>query len=137
MNNLSKLQSEAVLEFKSKYPKYKYLCRYSDDFKKGEWINIEDVFKFYNDQIQKAYEAGEKNGIEKLEVIKGITTYVEYPVEKFQYDRLASPVIVGSYENQIELISERDVYIFNETSKAISNRVEKNIKALSIQSKEK
>jgi len=58
MTQLSKLQSEAVLEFKSKYPKYRYLCRYSDDFKKGEWINIEDVFKFYNDQIQKAYSKG-------------------------------------------------------------------------------
>jgi hypothetical protein len=62
---VKKLQSEAVLEFKSKYPKYKYLCRYSDDFKKGEWINIEDVFKFYNDQIQKAYEAGLKDAVDK------------------------------------------------------------------------
>lgn len=66
-NNPSKLQSEAVKEFKSKYPKYKYLCRYSDDFKKGEWINIEDVFKFYNDQIQKAYSKGRE---EVLKVIK-------------------------------------------------------------------
>ena len=67
---------------------------------------------------------------ESLQIIKGVTYYVEYPVEKYEFDKMAGKVIVGSYENPIEILSKRDVEVFNATSKMIWGKVEKNITTL-------
>ena len=67
---------------------------------------------------------------ESLQIIKGVTYYVEYPVKRYEFDKMAGKVIVGSYENPIEILSKRDVEVFNATSKMIWGKVEKNITAL-------
>ncbi len=83
-----------------------------------------------NVSVKSAIEAERNRTNDILQILKGVTRYVEYPIEQYEYDQLAGKVVVGSNENPIEMLSKRDVEVFNATSKMIWGKVEKNIEAL-------
>jgi hypothetical protein len=109
----------------NKYPQYSLQSFLSE---MSIYKNLRNEFF---DCMDKQFATARAEGAaEVLQIIKGVTYYVEYPVETFEYDRMAGKVIVGSHENPIEMLSKRDVEVFNATAKMIWGKVNKNIEAL-------
>ncbi len=130
---ITKLVDEIMNRYgKQSYPHPVYGAVYLNDF--SVWYNIkETLIKTFTKEaeiVQSAIEAERNRTNDILQIVKGVTRYVEYPIEQYEYDQLAGKVVVGSNENPIEMLSKRDVEVFNATSKMIWGKVEKNIEAL-------
>ena len=63
---------------------------------------------------------------EMRETVNHLLSFVsiEYPVESFEYDEMAGPVNVGSFDNPIRLNTRGEVRVHNETLAMIKKKLD-------------
>ena len=57
-------------DFKKEFPKYRYLCRNIDDFKKGEWVNSNDLCSWFESKLTQARKEERREYLRFLKRLK-------------------------------------------------------------------